>query len=335
MAGRLRSSPDDFEVVEELGFEPDGEGEHDFLWLEKRGANSIWVAEQLAGFAGVRPNSVGFSGLKDRHAITRQWFSVHRPAGAQLDWRSLDLPGVRVLDVTRNRRKLRRGAHRCNRFRIFVRDARPLVGNIEQRLLSIRERGVPNYFGEQRFGHAAGNLRQAAGLFAGARLSRGRRSLALSAARSWLFNLVLERRVHDATWDVLLPGEVANLDGSGSVFPVSLPDAELVHRAGSMDIHPTGPLFGLGESRTSGPVAALERRVIGDFPAIAEGLQTHGLRAARRPLRAAVRELDWQLAAEVLEVSFTLQRGVFATAVLRELVAYEAGDAPESAAATQ
>lgn len=328
MRATLRQHPQDFRVDEELGFEPDGEGEHRFLRIEKANANTAWVARQLAKFAGVGSRSVGYSGLKDRRALTRQWFSVQLPSRSIIDWTALRVEGVRVLEVTANRRKLRRGVHRGNRFRIVLRDARGASAEAAARLQRIAEHGVPNYFGEQRFGRDAGNLALADSLMQGLRLSRDQKSFALSAARAWLFNHVLDRRVADGSWHRLRPGDCAGLDGSGSVFAVERPDAELERRATALDVHPTGPLWGRGDLSTRGDVEALEREVAGQFAALSEGLVRHGLDLQRRPLRVAVRDLAWNEENGALELSFRLVRGAFATAVLRELADYRDAAAP-------
>ncbi|MEX0975471.1 MAG: tRNA pseudouridine(13) synthase TruD [Woeseia sp.] len=318
----LRCLPQDFQVDEELGFEPDGEGEHDYLWLEKSGANTAWVAERLADFAGIQVRDVGYAGMKDRHAVTRQWFSVRRPAGAPADWSRFNLDGVHIRKATRNRRKLRRGAHRGNRFRIVLRNIDSAAHDFDARLSTLAEQGVPNYFGEQRFGRDASNLQLAERLFAGGRLSRPRRGLALSAARALIFNSVLERRVADHTWNKLVPGECANLDGSGSVFTVHEVDALLDRRLQAMDIHPTGPLWGRNGAGANGEWSPLEQAIAGQFELHARGLERHGVESARRPLRLAVRALKWETGEGTLTVEFQLSSGAFATAVLRELVLY-------------
>ena len=188
LRGRMRVRDEDFVVDEVLGFSADGHGEHAFLEIEKRGANTEWVARQLARFANVAPMSVGYSGLKDRHALTRQSFSVHLPGLPDPDWGKIEVDGVRILGATRHSKKLKRGVHRGNRFRIVLRD---LVGDrveAELCLERVSSLGVPNYFGEQRFGNDGGNLRSAQALFAGSRLGRSERGFALSAARSHVFN---------------------------------------------------------------------------------------------------------------------------------------------------
>ena len=147
--GELRQSAVDFCVTEVLGFEPDGEGEHDFLWIEKKNTNTAWLARQLADFAGIAARDVGYGGMKDRLAVTRQWFSVRRPGGTPADWTALDVDGVNVLATSRNTRKLRRGAHAGNQFRIVIRNLRDIAeksedDTLDQRVRAIREQGIPN-----------------------------------------------------------------------------------------------------------------------------------------------------------------------------------------------
>lgn len=320
-SAQVRLSAPDFQVTELLGFEPEGDGEHDFLWIEKEGQNTAWVAGLLAKHAGIRPADVGYSGMKDRHAITRQWFSVRRPGGAKPDWSRFLAEGVRILEVTRHGRKLKRGTHRANRFRIAVRNTDKPASGFAAKLTAIRERGMPNYFGEQRFGRDGRNLRLAEQLFAGRRLPRVKRSLALSSARAYLFNRILERRIAEGTWDRLLPGDCANLDGSGSIFTVHVVDEELTQRACRLDLHPTGALWGNGVSPVSGAVAELEQSVIESYPELAGGLKSQRVEHSRRALRVRATDLDWDMPDErTLWLQFTLGRGVFATALLRELV---------------
>lgn len=320
-SAQIRLSCADFQVTELLSFEPEGDGEHDFLCIEKERQNTAWVAGLLATYAGVRPADVGYSGMKDRHAITRQWFSVRRPGASKPDWSGFRAEGVCILKITRHRRKLKRGMHRANHFRIALRNTGKPASDFAARLLAIREGGIPNYFGEQRFGHEARNLKLAEQLFAGRCLPRNKRSMALSSARSYLFNRILERRIDDATWNRLLPGDCANLDGSGSIFSVTEVDEELERRVGQLDLHPTGALWGRGLSPVSGVVADLERSVIDSYPEFARGLESQRVEHSRRALRVRAADLGWSIPDErTLCLQFTLGRGAFATALLRELV---------------
>lgn len=319
VVAEIRTEPSDFVVEEQIAIECSGDGEHDWLRIEKTGANTHWVAGRLAQHAGIPERDVGYAGLKDRHAVTRQWFSVRRVG--ETDWTAFSAEGVSVLECRRHRRKLQRGAHVGNRFRIALRGTgiAAAAGLLEERLEEIGVAGVPNYFGEQRFGRDGGNVSLALALFAGKRLARHKRSMALSAARSLLFNAVLDTRVRDSSWNRILPGELVNLDGTGSVFAVDAPDAELERRCSEQDIHPTATLWGAGAPLSSGRVAEIEKAVTGDWTDIIRGLEAAGLKPLTRPLRLPVRGLAWAFESDALWVEFTLDSGAFATAVLREL----------------
>lgn len=327
LSGRLRTEHADFEVEEELGFEPSGQGEHAFLLVEKIGANTEWVARQLAAAVGVAPVAVGYAGLKDRHARTRQVFTVQLPGRADPEWSALAIPGVTVLSATRHDRKLKRGAHRGNRFRIRLRELRGDRAVAEVRLATIRARGVPNYFGEQRFGREHGNLALAQAMFAGRRLPREQRGFALSAARSALFNAVLAARVANASWDRGLDGEVWMLAGSNAIFGPEPHSDELVDRAAAFDIDPTGPLWGAGELRSSGDARELELAAVEALAPLARGLEREGLSQQRRALRLQAADLrqTWE-SDDRLVLDFRLPAGAFATTVLREFCDWH--DAP-------
>ena len=324
-AAAIRTSNSDFCVTEVLGFEPDGEGEHDLLWLEKSGDNTRWVAQQLAKFAGIKVADVGYAGLKDRHALTRQWFSVRRPAGDKADWSGFELENVNVLQVVRHRRKLRQGSHQGNQFRIALRSDVAWSDAQLDNLATIARRGVPNYFGEQRFGRDGGNIATARRLFDGARLSRGARAMALSAARSFLFNHILQQRVLAGTWDRLLRGDVANLDGSASVFACDETDESLATRLRDLDIHPTAVMWGEGAPGSAADVGKLESELAESYLWLTEGLVRNKVEHARRATRLNVRDLCWTQESGVLRLEFFLSRGGYATAVLREIADYVDG----------
>lgn len=327
LRGRLRVSPEDFSVTELPCVEPTGEGEHVWLWVRKRNANTPWVAEQLAAFAGIHPRQVSYAGLKDRRAETEQWFSVQLPGRAMPDWAAIGADSFTVLRHARHSRKLRRGALRGNAFRICIRDLHADPVALERRLQLVAEDGVPNYFGEQRFGRDGGNLRTADRLFRNParRLSRNKRSLALSAVRSFLFNRVLSERVAAGNWNQPVPGDALQLQGSHSFFVATVIDTDLQARVQTGDVHPTGPLHGRGESPVQGESLALETRVLTTYPDWLQGLEAAGLKQDRRALRLPVTGLGWQhAAADVLELEFSLPAGAYATSVLRELLVHEA-----------
>jgi len=325
MSGTIRSLPEDFVVEEELSFQPEGRGQHVFLRLRKRQLNTADLAARLARFAGVRRGDVGYAGLKDRQAVTSQWFSVDLGNREELDWSALEAEDLQVEAITRNGRKLRRGALAGNHFKIVVRALQGERQALEARVRGIAEAGVPNYFGPQRFGRDLGNLRQAARLFRGERVSRDRhrRGLYLSAARAWLFNRVLAARVTNNSWNRYVPGDALILDGSSSFFSCSEQpvDEDISQRVGCLDLHPSGPLWGVGESPVVGEVQCLENEVLADEPLFRQGLEANGLRHERRALRLGVRSLRWELEDDMLHLSFWLPSGSYATAALQEFVA--------------
>ena len=318
----FRERSEDF-VVEELpGFEPSGAGEHLLLDIEKRGMNTVFAARRIAEWAGVKEMAVGYAGLKDRHAVTRQRFSVHLPGRDAPDPESLQDDALRVMHVTRHSRKLPRGALAGNRFEITLRDVAGDRASIDARIATIAARGVPNYFGEQRFGRAGDNVEQARAMFGGRRVRREERSLLLSAARSELFNRVLAERVVLDCWDAPLDGEVWMLDGRRSIFGPEPVSPELQARLAAFDIHPTGPLWGRGDLRSEGPCRALEDRVL-DEPgarALQRGLEAAGLEQERRALRLRPADMAFAwLADDVLQLCFSLPPGTYATCVLDAL----------------
>jgi tRNA pseudouridine13 synthase len=324
--GRLRLLPEDFEVEEQRAFGPSGAGEHAWLEVEKRGANTEWVARELSRFAGVEPMSVGFAGLKDRHAVTRQVFTVHLPGRADPDWMNLEIEGVKILSATRHSRKLARGALSGNRFRLVIRDVEGDLAAVPGRLAKIVEAGVPNRFGEQRFGREAGNIASALQMFSGRRVGRAERGRLLSTARSAIFNAVLDTRILAGTWNRGLDGDVFQIDGSGSIFGPEYLDDALAERVTAMAVHPTGPLWGRGEPRVAGEVAALEAAVAAEptLALLAQGLKAAGVESARRALRIRVGALAfcWP-EARTLELRFELPAGAYATVVAAEIVDFE------------
>ncbi|MGH8158682.1 MAG: tRNA pseudouridine(13) synthase TruD [Rhodanobacter sp.] len=320
LQAKLRSTPEDFVVEEILGYDADGAGEHALLWVEKRGANTDWVARELAKFAGVSPVAVGYAGLKDRHAVTRQTFSVQLAGKSDPDWSTFPHAEVKVLAATRHSRKLKRGALRGNRFVLVLREVQGDRDAAEQVLGQIATRGVPNYYGEQRFGREGGNVAQARAMFAGRRVERDKRSFLLSAARSQIFNSVLAARVEGDAWDQPLDGEIWSLAGSRSWFGPEPFTEVLAERLARADIHPSGPLWGQGEPPTQGEAGVLEREVGAASGDLAEGLAAARMDQERRPLRLMPKDLKWRwLEGDTLELTFELPAGAYATVVVREL----------------
>ncbi|MES9851706.1 MAG: tRNA pseudouridine(13) synthase TruD [Candidatus Thiodiazotropha sp. L084R] len=326
--GMIRHTPEDFRVDEVLGFSPDDEGEHLLVQIRKRKTNTQWLAGQLAKLAGISAKDVGYAGMKDRHAVTTQWFSLGMAGRPEPEWKTLEDELIQVLAVHRHRRKLRRGSLRGNRFVLCIRQLNVDQTLLEKRLRQLKISGMPNYFGEQRFGHDYSNLTEANRLFSPERprMARSLRGLVISAARSQLFNQVLAERIAQGVWNSPLQGDYFNLDGSRSGFPSHEEEDDLLaKRCLALDIHPTGPLWGRGRNLVSDDSGDLEARVLEPFDLWRNGLEHVGLNQERRSLRISLSDLDWRFLQDgSLELDFFLPAGCFATALLRELIDYSA-----------
>ncbi|MCE9682215.1 tRNA pseudouridine(13) synthase TruD [Halomonas alkalisoli] len=322
-AGDYRATPEDFVVEEILDFAPEGQGEHLWLWIEKRGLTTLEVVRHLARACEVTQRAVGYAGMKDRIAVTRQWLSVHLPGreGPGDLAERLAIHGVQVVEQARHPRKLKRGVHRGNRFSLVITGEAVQAPGLEARWEWLCRHGAPNGFGPQRFGPDGRNLARARAVLArGWRKRDDREGMMLSTARSYLFNELLAMRQGDGNWDRLLPGEVAMLDGTASQFVVETVDAELAERAARLDLHPSGVLWGVGSSATAGSAAEYEQRLRERHGPLCDGLESAGVKLARRPLRMRLGEPRLSREPACLRLDFILPRGSFATAVLRELI---------------
>lgn len=328
--GLYKVQPEDFLVREVLPFAPEGEGEHVYLHVHKRQHNTLELQQSLARLAGIARHHVGYAGLKDRQAVTSQWFSVHLPGSAEPDWSQLEQQGIAIERVGRHPRKLRPGSHSGNQFSLVLRNIDGGEEQLEARLQQIALHGFANYFGEQRFGRDGSNLIDASELGA-VRKGRfsNRQAMALSAARALLFNSVLARRETLGCWNQLLPGDLVNLDGSNSFFgPLDSFAAiePLQERLDSLEIHPTGPMAGVDEMAVCAEVLELEQAVFAEYPRALGVVQRLQAKAARRPLRARAGELAWNwLGQSTLGLQVTLGRGVYATSLLGALGDFRQG----------
>jgi tRNA pseudouridine13 synthase len=320
----IRSQPEDFVVVEEPLYLPSGEGGHTFLYIEKRGRTTEQVAGELARVAQVSGRDVGYAGRKDRHALTTQWFSLPEidPERA-LDF---DLIGARVLEARRHGHKLKTGQLRGNRFEIYLRGRGDSLDVVGQRAEELVRRGMPNRYGEQRFGMRGDNAAQARKLLEGGRPPRDRRAarFLISSLQSAVFNAVLEERA--GAIDRVELGDLARVEESGGLFWVDDLDRELP-RAAAFEITATGPIFGTRGRNPKGPVAQLERKVFDRFglPADLTRLSLpRGVRArgSRRPLRVRPSELEVSALAddEGLLLTCGLPSGAYVTVLLESLV---------------
>ncbi len=318
----IRAEASDFVVVEELNFEPSGAGEHLLLQIEKTGQNTQFIARELARLTGLRVRDISYAGLKDRHAVTQQWFCFKWPIKQVLPWQEWLIEGAKILQVVRHYRKLRLGALKRNHFTIRlsqVSDLNALLSRLEQ-----VKAGVPNYYGEQRFGINGGNLQLAERLFSGESIAdRYLRGLALSASRSFLFNQVLSARLEQHCYDRLLPGDVVQLHGSGSIFQITVVDDVLMQRLYSADIHLTAPLVGDGKVLVATEAEKFEQKTLAPWQHWVAGLINLRVQAGRRSMRLIPEQLTAEVNAEHVLLRFALPAGCFATSVLRELVCYQ------------
>ncbi|NCF62225.1 MAG: tRNA pseudouridine(13) synthase TruD [Gammaproteobacteria bacterium] len=324
VSGSLRVQLEDFRVQELPAVTPDGKGTHLWLEIEKCNANTDWVAHQLSISAGVPARDVGYAGMKDRRGVTSQWFSVALQEATNSAWENWSWPDIRILQACLHTRKLKRGTLHGNRFRIVVRDLKGGIEGLEHHLNRVAATGVPNYFGPQRFGHGGRNVvRGIHWLQNGGRLPRNKKSIYLSAVRSFLFNQVLSRRVERENWNRMIDGDIAVLDGSRSTFACTMPDPELEQRCDRFDIHPSGPLPGKGGVNPVAAALRIEHMTLEPHEALIHSIQKAGLKSARRSLRLRPVNMKWMIEGINLIVEFDLPPGGYATSVLRELVSID------------
>jgi len=320
-SGHLKAQNSDFKVDEIMPVQTSGMGEHLWLKIEKNGSNTDWVAQQLARHAGLKSMAVSYAGMKDRHAITTQWFSLHLPGMEDPDFSSLISDEFKILEQNRHDRKLKRGALSGNRFQLRITELKGDVAEIDDKLQNIKQCGVPNYYGEQRFGRDMGNLFKAEKMFRGElkKLKKQHRGLYLSSARSWIFNQVLSQRIQQGNWLEPIQGDVFMLNGKSACFAEDISD-EIKARLAHAEINLTGCLWGEGESMATAETFTVERSIADEFKSLAEGLESARLNQERRALRLMPNNLSWEINNGVLELSFDLSSGAFATMLLRECV---------------
>ncbi len=319
---QLKAVAEDFQVDEVLDIPLEGEGEHLWLWVEKRELNTEEAARRIARAAGVPLKVVSYAGLKDRQALTRQWFSLHLPGKTDPDLTAAENANLRILKSVRHKRKLQRGAHSANGFTLRLTRLAADREALDARLKQLAEAGVPNYFGLQRFGHCGGNVVDARAFAERKELpvQRNLRSRLLSAGRSFLFNRVLAERIADGTWNRAQVGDLLAFTTSRSFFPAGESDCS-DPRLAELDLHPTGPLWGEGASPAQGEPQKLEAAVAAAEPALCHWLAEAGMAHERRILRLPIGGLTWHYPEpDVLQLEFVLPAGCFATAVVRELV---------------
>ena len=315
----LKAECADFVVKEQLGYDMSGDGEFVAVKVRKTDCNTLFVGEQLAKFAGISARNMSYAGLKDRKAVTEQWFSLQMPGQPTPDFSQFSLEGVEILDVTRHQRKIRIGSLQGNHFEILLRNAEE-TDELKVQLDFLAKNGFPNYFTEQRFGRDGNNLTQAL-RWANGEIKvkdRNKRSFYLSAARSEMFNLILSKRMELNLAQQILVGDVLQLNGSHSWFVVDESEdlAQLQQRLAQQDILLTAPLIGEEEKSA----VDFENEIFAQHQALFALMRQERMKAARRPILMHPQYFQWQFEPNGLRLQFALPAGSYATALIRELV---------------
>jgi len=340
--GLLRLKQSDFRVFEQLPFLPCGEGEHLLIHIRKTGANTVFVARELAKYFKVKEQLVSYAGLKDRFAVAEQWFGVHVPGKQEYDLNDLTIEGVEVLSYKRHNKKLRTGALTGNRFELILRNITDLKA-LYERWEKIVEHGVPNYFGEQRFGIDGGNIDKALALFSGSKVKdKKKRGMYLSAARSYIFNDIINERIKQDIFSKVQVGDVVMLAGTQSVFRLDEIDDVIKQRLKDKDVDITASMWGAGELMTDVQPKIFEQEVADNHNEFSQGLPRFGLKQERRRIRLVIDGADIEVFSNdtspdeistneisvndtlpAVKISFSLAAGSYATTVLRELIDYK------------
>ena len=315
----LKAECADFVVKEQLGYDMSGDGEFVAVKVRKTDCNTLFVGEQLAKFAGISARNMSYAGLKDRKAITEQWFSLQMPGQPTPDFSQFSLEGVEILDVTRHQRKIRIGSLQGNHFEILLRNAEE-TDELKVRLDFLAKNGFPNYFTEQRFGRDGNNLTQALH-WANGEIKvkdRNKRSFYLSAARSEVFNLIVAKRIELGLAQQVLNGDILQLNGSHSWFVADESEdlTQLQQRLIQQDILLTAPL--IGEEDKS--AVDFENEIFAQHQALFDLMRQERMKAARRPILMQPQQFQWQFEPNGLRLKFYLPAGSYATALVRELV---------------
>jgi tRNA pseudouridine13 synthase len=346
IGGRIKSAPDDFEVEEIAAYEPSGAGDFLYLWIEKRGMGAEYFTRQIAHRLGITPGEVGTAGLKDRHAVTRQWVSV--PASAEANLTQLPGDDLRVLRVSRHTNKLRAGHLHGNRFRILIRNVATVIDvptTVAEVVARLQQHGLPNFYGPQRFGHDGETLQLGWALLLDQPAPPGRdgrrpnlrnpflRKLALSAVQSGLFNLCLARRQTDGLLRRVLPGDVMAKWPFGGMFTAEDVAAEQA-RFDRREIVIAGPLFGRKTFPARHDAAARETAILADAGLTPASFSRFGklLQGTRRHNLIYLDDLTAVVEPEGVRLTFTLPSGSYATVLLRELMKVQLHDDEPAAA---
>lgn len=323
--GLIKQSPQDFKVTEIIDIDFSGEGEHLYLYIEKISTNTDWLAIELAKICQISARDVSYAGMKDRHAVTRQWFSLQLPKQRDLKVISENLPkGCTLLDSNWHSKKLKRGQLKSNHFELLIHGVTGSKESIESNIESIKQNGAPNYFGSQRFGIDMNNIVKAEAFFANPkkRITRTKRSLLISSARSLIFNTIVAERIKAKNWNRSLQGDILQLDGTNSWFDSKDADNnEIMKRLESFDIHLTAALWGDYDQEANSDRAQLELECANQYPDLKKGLENIRMNSDRRSIRVVPINISYTWNdATTLKLEFSLAKGCYATSIMREIL---------------
>ncbi len=321
-SAKIKARPEHFQVREDLGFAFTGEGEHLMVRIRKTGENTSFVANELAKVCGVKSKDISWAGLKDRHAVTEQWLSVHLPKGETPDFSEFlaQYPSIEILATDRHNKKLRPGDLVGNEFVVTLSEVSDIT-DVEQRLEKLKQAGVPNYFGGQRFGHDGNNLTEARrwGRENVRTRNQNKRSLYLSAARSWIFNRIVSARLEQGLFDTFITGDIAQTSAGNLIVDASnIADLQAQFVDGKATI--TAALAGDNALPTQADALALEQPFLDEEPDLMALIRGNRMRHDRRNIALKPHDLTWSVEGDNITLTFSLDAGSFATSIIRELV---------------
>lgn len=320
--GKLKVEARHFQVKENLGFDFSGEGEHLMVRVRKTGENTSFVANELAKACGVKSKDVSWAGLKDRHAVTEQWLSVHLPKGGVPDFSAFlaQYDSIKIIETKRHNKKLRPGDLAGNHFKITLTEVSD-IADVNQRLQAISQSGVPNYFGSQRFGHLGNNLDEARrwGRENVRTRNQNKRSLYLSAARSWIFNTIVSDRIEQGLFSRVVEGDCVQTDDSIIVAETQKLVA-LNERVEKGDAFITAAMAGDNDLPTCSQARLIEQPKLDAEPDLMALIRGNRMRHERRNILLKPQNLTWSIDSDSIELDFSLDAGCFATALIRELI---------------
>ncbi len=320
--GKLKQLPEHFIVREVLGFTFTGKGEHLMVKIRKTGENTKYVANELAKFCGVKSKDISWAGLKDRHAITEQWLSVHLPKSDHLKFALFEAthPGVEILEMTRHNKKLRPGDLLGNSFQLMATEVTDM-DDVLSRLEKVKVSGVPNYFGSQRFGHEGNNVTEARrwGRENVRTRDNTKRSFYLSAARSWIFNHIVSQRITEGYFTQPVDGDIL-LDQNGRTVNKNVTSEENIQKVQNGDWSISAALAGDNQLPTSETALTLEQPQLDAEPDLMALIRGNRMRHERRAIELHPENLSWSAEGDTLTLNFSLTSGSFATVIMRELL---------------